>query len=160
MLRYLGAICIFLFAFYCIFSYEKYQKQKMQCQELFLKLLRFLENEADGLGRPVARCTKDFPSRLPMLDGFFSLLASGGLPGEAYRKERGALPLSEPMDACLLSAFDSFDGDRLEVRRGLCDARVRYEHLLDEERQAHGRRLRLFRTLTTASAMGLVIVLL
>ncbi len=160
MLRYLGAICIFLFAFYSIFTYERYQKQRVLCEEQLLRFLVFLENETAGLGRPMARCVVDFPSRIPLLAPFFSSLESGDLPGNAYRAVREALPLSDEMDACLLSAFDSFGGDRGEVRRGLSDARMRYAQLLDEEKEAHGRRLRLFRTLTTASAMGLVIMLL
>ena len=160
MLRYIGAICIFIFTFYFVFSYEKYQKQRILLEKTFLDFLKFAENEVYGLGRPMAVCAEKFSSASSGLSAFFSSLSEGMPPCEAYRSARGTFSLSEGMDALLQEAFDSFLGDRDAVRRGARDARERCERLLDAEEAESMRRLRLFRTLTTASAMGLVILLL
>ena len=160
MLRYVGSICIFMFAFYFIYSYEKYQRQKNACGKMFLDFLIFLENEMHALGRPIATCAEEFSRGGTLCAPFFSLLSSGQAPGDAYRAVHADLPLPAQMDAQLLGAFDAFGGGRDAVRRALHDARERFAALLDAEQAEQMRRLRLFRTLTTASAMGLVILLL
>ena len=160
MLRYIGALCIFMFAFYFIYSYEKYQKQKNACGKTFLDFLIFLENEMRGLGRPMAACAKDFSCESGSCAPFFSALRAGDAPGAAYRAARKEMPLPKEMDGLLLHTFDSLSGGRDAVRRSVCDARERFSLLLDGEVAEHTRRVRLFRTLTTASAMGLVILLL
>ena len=160
MIRYIGSICIFIFAFYVIFSYEKYQKQKIYHSKMFLDFLKFLENEMRGLGRPLRACIKDFASQRRLCAPFFSSLEAGAVPGEAYRTVHAQLPVSPEMDQLLSEAFDSFVGGRDAVRRSIGDARVRCEGLVDAEQAEQLRRFRLFRTLTAASAMGLVILLL
>ena len=160
MLRYLGAICIFIFTFYSIFAYEKYQKRKMAVIDAFCSFLKFLEGEIASLGRPTAECVPDFPQKDALPASFFSLLAEGASPSEAYAAVRDALPVSADMDACLLAAFTGFSGSRAVLGRSLAQARERYETLLDAERAQQGRRTRLFRTLSSASAMGIVILLL
>ena len=64
MLRYIGAICIFIFTFYFVFSYEKYQKQRILLEKTFLDFLKFAENEVYGLGRPMAVCAEKFSSAM------------------------------------------------------------------------------------------------
>lgn len=160
MLRYVGAMCIFMFAFYFIYAYEKYQKQKNACGKTFLDFLIFLENEMGGLGRPMAVCAKDFSCDGGPCAPFFSALEAGNAPGAAYRAVQKDLPLCGKMDGILMAAFDSFSGGRSAVRRAVGDARARFSRLLAGEEAQRARRVRLFRTLTTASAMGLVILLL
>ena len=160
MLRYIGAICIFIFTFYFVFSYEKYQRQRFFLGKTLLDFLKFAENEVRGLGRPMAVCAKEFPCAAGGLAAFFSSLSEGMAPGEAYRSACDTLPLPEGMDAVLREAFDAFSGGRDAARRGVKDARARCECLLDTADREMMRRLQLFRTLTTASAMGLVILLL
>ncbi len=160
MLHYIGVICIFIFAFCLIYYYDRYQKQREACEKTLLDFLIFLENEISGLGRPMSVCAKGFSYSGDLCAPFFSSLAEGGIPGEAYRAVRSELALSPEMDGLLLDVFDRFSGGRDAVRRGISQARERFSALLDAERSERVRCFRLFRTLTAASAMGLVILLL
>jgi hypothetical protein len=160
VLRYIGVICIFIFAFCLIYYYDRYQKQREACEKTLLDFLIFLENEMRGLGRPVAVCAEEFSRGDALCAPFFSSLTEGRAPIEAYRSVRSALSLRPEMDGLLLDAFGRFSHGRDAVRRGLSEARERFSALLDAERAERARRFRLFRTLAAASAMGLVILLL
>ena len=160
MLQYIGSICIFIFTFYFVFSYEKYQKRKILQGKVFLDFLKNVENEMRGLGRPMAICASEFLCLDKGAEPFFSALSEGVSAAEAYRKVRASLSLPVGMDALLCETFAAFSGGRDAVRRCVVDAREQCERLMDTARTETDSRLRLFRTLTTASAMGLVILLL
>ena len=60
MLRFIGVICIFIFAFYASFSYERYQKSRLSTGEEMLLLLKFFLDELHGLARSPADCIRGF----------------------------------------------------------------------------------------------------
>lgn len=161
MLRYIGVICIFIFTFYAIFCYERYQKTRILQGDAFLLLLLFLRNELEGYGRTAAECIRDFQNETLRKTAFFSAVEKGATFFEAYALVRAQLCLPQGMDEILEAAFSSFGrGSRREECRRLSAEIARAQTLLGAERQEQGRRLRLCRTLATASAMGLVILLL
>ncbi len=161
MLRYVGVICIFIFTFYAIFCYERYQKARLLHGDAFLLLLRFLQNELEGYGRPPAECMRDFQNAALRKTAFFLAVEKGASFSEAYALVRPKLCLPQGMDEVLEGAFSSFGrGSRREECRRLSSEVSQAQALLEAERQEQGRRLRLCRTLATASAMGLVILLL
>lgn len=161
MLRYIGVICIFMFAFYAIFCFERYQKARLLQGEAFLLLLKFLRGELEGCGRPPAECLRDFHCDALCRTAFFSAVLEGASLKEAYGAEGGSLSLPQGMDAILVEAFSSFGrGGRKEECRRISEASEKAEALLSSERGEHARRLTLCRTLTTAAAMGIVILLL
>lgn len=158
MLRYIGLICIFMFAFYLIFRYERYQKAALLQGEEILRLLKFLQNEMDGLARPLSLCIGEFQSAA--IGGTLASLQGGKSPSEAF-SALGTLSLPAGMGEALSAFVASFGrGGRREEARRLSDAVLRIEPLVAAEREESARRLRLFRTLTTASAIGLVILLI
>ncbi len=161
MFRYVGVICIFIFAFYAIFCFERYQKARLLQGEEFLLLLKFLYSELEGYGRPAAECLRDFHSTALCRTAFFAAVLKGTSLSEAYRAQKHSLSLPQGMEAILEGAFSSFGraGRREECRR-LSEGISRAEGLLRSEREEHARRLTLCRTLTTATAMGIVILLL
>ena len=161
MLRYIGVICIFIFTFYVVFVYERYQKRSLLQGEEFLLFLKMLLDELQGMGRSPAECVRSF--RAPALEktAFLRELSQGNPPHAAYRSARDALCLPHGMDRVLDETFENFGrGARREECRRISDAAMRAEALLETERQEHTRRLTLCRTLATASAMGLVILLM
>jgi hypothetical protein len=92
---------------------------------------------------------------------FLDAVKNGATLSEAYEKQRSQLCLPQGMDAILHGTFSSFGrGGRREEARRLATEVARAEALLKEERSALARRSRLCRTLATASAMGVVILLL
>lgn len=158
MLRYIGLICIFLFAFYLILRYERYQKTLLLQGEEILRLLKFLQNEMDGLARPLPLCIGEF--RSAAIGDTLDSLKKGQSPSEVLAG-LGALSLPAGMGDAISSFAASFGrGGRREEARRLSDAVSRIEPLVAAEREESARRLRLFRTLTTASAIGLVILLI
>ena len=60
MLRYFGVICIFIFAFYVIFAYERQQKRTLLQGEECLLLLKFFLDEMQSLARTPAECIHSF----------------------------------------------------------------------------------------------------
>ena len=88
-------------------------------------------------------------------------LADGALPSEAYRDAKGSLCLPRGMEGILDGAFLNFGrGGRAEESRRLSEAVAGAEMLIAKERMEHTRRLTLCRTLSAASAIGLVILLM
>lgn len=161
MLRYIGIICIFIFTFYAVFCYERYQKARILQGEVFLLLLKFLLDELKGYGRPPAECIRDFQSGSLKKTPFFHAVEQGASLSEAYASARDCLCLPQGMDLILESAFSTFGrGGRREECRRLSSEATRAEAVLEEQKQQQTRNLRLCRTLATASAMGLVILLL
>ncbi len=161
MLRYIGAICIFLFAFYVIFSYEKYQKRRILQGEAFLLLLKFLLEEMRGLGRPIEQCLKDFESEPLEECGFLPSLCKSCSAAESYRSVGARLCLPQGLSQILSSAFSRLGcASRGEEQRHLGAEIARAESVMQREREEQAGRLRLCRTLTAAGAMGLVILLL
>ena len=161
MLRYIGAICIFIFAFYVVFSYERHQKTLALQGEAFLLLLKFLLDEMRALARPAAECIRAFKAPALEKSAFLRAIENGMPPHEAYRNERESLCLPSGLDEIVDGALESFGrGGRKEECRRLSDAISRAETLIAEEREAHARRLKLCRTLVTSSALGLVILLM
>lgn len=161
MLRYIGIICIFMFAFYAIFCFERYQKARLLQGEAFLLLLKFLRSELEGCGRPPSECLRDLQCDALCRTAFFEAVLGGASLKEAYSAQRGRLSLPQGMDAILERAFSAFGrGGRKEECRRISEASEQAEALLLSERGEHTRRLTLCRTLTTAAAMGIVILLL
>ena len=161
MLRYFGVICIFIFAFYVIFAYEKQQKRSLSQGEEALLLLKFFLDELQSLARAPRECIRSFRAaaleKTPLLDA----IAEGKPPRAALLESKEKLCLPRGMEKILEDVFENFGrGGRREECRRLCEAIERAEALLSSERQEHTRRLTLCRTLTTASAMGLVILLM
>lgn len=161
MLRYIGVICIFLFTFYLIFCYERYQKMRILQSAAFTSLIEFLLGEMHGCGRPLLECIRDFHSETLERMHFLRDVENGASPHDAYVAARAHLCLPREMDAVLERAFASFGhGSRREECRRLSVELAQAVSLLDAEKQEQTRRVRLCRTLATASAMGLVILLL
>lgn len=161
MLRYIGVICIFIFAFYAIFCFERYQKARLSQGDGFVLLLKFLHSELEGYGRPPAECLRDFQCAALRRTAFFEAVLGGETLLDAYSKEKKKLALPQGMDVIVAGVFSSFGrGGRREECRRLFEASERAEELIQSEREEHARRLTLCRTLTTATAMGIVILLL
>lgn len=161
MLRYVGVICIFIFAFYVVFTYERYQKRSLLQGEEFLILLKFFLDELQGLARSPAECIRFFHAKALEKTTFLQAVSAGEPPHTAYHAAKSALCLPHGMENVLDAAFENFGrGGRREECRRLSEAVARAETLLAQERQAYNRRLKLCRTLATASAMGLVILLM
>lgn len=161
MLHYLGAICIFLFAFYIIFSYERYQKLRLLQAEAFFLFMKMLRDELQGLGRSVAQLCAQYESEVLEGLGFLQGLREGLPAGECFARVRKGLSVPEALVPVLHRTFDGLgQGSRTEAQHRLCTELSHAEQVLSEERRAQGDRLRLCRTLTAASAMGLVILLL
>lgn len=161
MLRYIGVICIFIFALYIIFSYEKHQRTRLLQAEAFLIFMKLLADELQGLGRPLAACIENFQSEPLEKNGFLPALRAGMLPREGYERVKDRLCLPDALFPILARTFSSLGcASRAEEQRHLAAEILRAEEVLCTEREAQGARLRLCRTLATASAMGLVILLL
>lgn len=161
MLRYIGVICIFIFAFYTSFSYERYQKTRLLMGEEILLLLKFFLDELHGLARSPADCIRSFKSSALAKTPLLCALANGALPSEAYRDAKGLLCFPCGMESILEGVFESFGrGGRGEESRRLSEALASAETLIARERGEYTRRLTLCRTLSAASAMGLVILLM
>ena len=161
MLRYIGVICVFIFTFYVVFCYERYQKSQLALGDAFLLFLKFLADELEGYGRTPSECIRNFRSEELQKTSFPSSVAAGHSLHEAYASARPRLCLPQEMDAILEGAFASFGrGGRREESRRLSAQIARAEQLLCAQSEALARRLRLFRTLALASAMGLVILLM
>ena len=161
MLRFVGVICIFMFAFYTSFSYERYQKARLLMGEEMLLLLKFFLDELRGLARSPADCICGFKASALEKTSLIGALADGALPSEAYRDAKGSLCLPRGMEGILDGAFLNFGrGGRAEESRRLSEAVAGAEMLIAKERMEHTRRLTLCRTLSAASAIGLVILLM
>ena len=161
MLRYIGIICIFIFAFYTSFSYERYQNARLLMGEEMLLLLKFFLDELRGLARSPADCIRSFKASALMKTPFLGAIAEGALPSEAYRDSKGMLCLPRGMEDILDGVFLDFGrGGRGEESRRLSEAVVGAETLIAQERGEHTRRLTLCRTLSAALAVGLVILLM
>lgn len=161
MLRFIGVICIFIFAFYASFSYERYQKSRLSTGEEMLLLLKFFLDELHGLARSPADCIRGFKASALAKTSLPGALADGALPSEAYRDARNSLCLPRGMEDILDEVFLHFGrGGRGEESRRLSEAVAGAEALIAQERKEHARRLTLCRTLSAASAMGLVILLM
>lgn len=161
MFRYIGVICIFLFAFYAIFSYERYQKMRLLQGEGFLLLLAFFANELQGCGRSPAACIHSFQNEAVQKTAFLRAVEKGTPLSEAYASVREGLCLPKDLDEILAGTFSAFGrGGRKEECSRLSGQLSRAEAVVGAERQEQARRLKLCRTLVTASAIGLVILLL
>ena len=161
MLRCFGVICIFLFALYIIFCYERYQRTRILQGEAFLLFMKFFIDEMDSYARPMAECLRGFRSEELVKVGFLPALLSGKTPLLAYQSLRSRLLLPMGLSPILESTFSTMGrGTRSQERRHLALQIKRAAALMTEEREAHPKRLRLCRTLVMASAMGLSILLL
>ncbi len=129
--------------------------------EEFLLLLKFFLDELQGLARSPAECIRFFRAKSLEQTAFLQAIGDGTPPHTAFRGARATLCLAQGMEKVLDDAFENFgSGGRREECRRLSEAVARAEAILATERQEHTRRLTLCRTLTTASAMGLVILLI
>lgn len=161
MLRYFGVICIFIFAFYVIFAYERQQKRTLLQGEECLLLLKFFLDEMQSLARTPAECIRSFHAAALEQTPLLEAIAKGDMPQAAFARSKETLCLPHGMEKILEDAFENFGkGGRREECRRLCEAIERAETLLAAHRGEHTRRLTLCRTLTTASAVGLVILLM
>lgn len=161
MLRYIGVICIFFFAFYAIYSYERYQRMKALQGDAFLSLLQFILCEMRGLGRPMGECLAEFKSEALERCGFLPALRESGAPEASYRRLEAGLCLPPELSPILANVFARLGRtSRMEEQRHLAAEIARAEAVLFREKELQKGRLRLCRTLATAGAMGLVILLL
>ncbi len=129
--------------------------------DAFLSLLKFLLEEMRGLGRPMAQCLACFESDALEECGFLPALRESGAPEESYRRYCEGLCLPRDLSQILLEAFSQLGRtSRPQEQRHLASVLARAQAVVSQEREMQKGRLRLCRALTTAGAMGLVILLL
>lgn len=140
-------------------GYSLYTKRRLSEMESFALLLDHIEKEITLFLSTPRKLLSDYLS--PPIEAFLEEARSGGDLGEAFRKARSKLSLSEKFAQLLDRFFSEFgksyrDGELKKIE--ICKKELLSE-LKTEEESSPGR-IKLAYTLLFAAALSLVIMLL
>ncbi|MBO5316369.1 MAG: hypothetical protein J6B48_08075 [Clostridia bacterium] len=160
IIKALGIGLILLSAFLFSSEYEKKIKHSERLSEGFLSLTEHIRRQINCYLTPPSELIRNFSNDALFEIGFIDLAEKEGL-GAAYKSLKDDMPLCEAVKKELTSLFKSLEREYKDgAVRALDSAAASLKECLAKEREENKKDLKVARTLVTAAALGVVILII
>lgn len=156
----LGIGLILLSAFLFLSEYEKKIKNKEKLLEGFLSLTEHIRRQIYCYLTPPSELIENFNNETLSEIGFLDYAKKEGL-SSAYTSFKDKMPLSEAVNKELTALFESLEKEYKDgAVRALDSAATGFKETLAKEIEQNKKDLKVARTLVTAAALGIVILII